>query len=310
MPPALRAAPGYPVAVEAVYAHALRRRLALLASLVRHALVHLDDAGDRADALGGRIGSGNTGLASPGSTWSASTARREVERARAAAPAPAPAELRKVVDGVDRFATAQVAGTLGTKAETVLAAARMRGHEPDPAALRRAWVADNVAKIKTFDARYFDAVAAAVDEAHAAGDLTKALGARIAAITGATRRKADLLARDQIGSLNANITTKRASDLGLKQIRWRTSKDERVRGNPSGLYPKARPSHWAREGKVYDIDNPPAEDATDGLPGVPPLCRCTGEVVFAVPGRAGPASGPTGTARDDAAALLAFIDGL
>lgn len=313
MPPTV--APGYPVAVEAVYARALRRRVGLLAALVRAALAHLDDAdsGDRADAPGGRLGAGNSGLASPGSTWSASTARREVERARTAVPPPAPAELRRVAEAVDRYTTGQVAGTLRTRAEVVLEAARQRGANPDPIELRRAWIADNVAKIRSFDARYFDAVAAAIDEAHAAGEPTKALGSRIAAITGTTRRRADLLARDQIGSLSSDITVKRATDLGLKQIRWRTSKDERVRGNPHGKYPKARPSHYAREGKVYDIASPPAEDPTDGLPGKPPLCRCTGEIVFPRPGRpvrGGPASGPDGTAHDDAAGLLAFIDGL
>jgi hypothetical protein len=48
---------------------------------------------------------------------------------------------------------------------------------------------------------------------------------------------------------------------------WMTARDERVRGRPGGLYPRAIPSHWAREGKVY----PTGEAAA--LLGEP-NCRC------------------------------------
>lgn len=35
------------------------------------------------------------------------------------------------------------------------------------------------------------------------------------------------------------------------KVQWWTAMDERVRGKPGGMYPKARPSHWAWHGKVY-----------------------------------------------------------
>lgn len=66
------------------------------------------------------------------------------------------------------------------------------------------------------------------------------------------------------------------TSLGIKKYRWRHSRDERVRGNPGGKYPKARPSHWAREGKIYSWNDPPP----GGHPGMDYQCRCTAEPVF------------------------------
>lgn len=85
--------------------------------------------------------------------------------------------------------------------------------------------------------------------------------------------KAMFIARDQIGSINGKLTEIRQTSVGAKRYRWRTSKDERVRGNPTGKYPNARPSHWAREGQIYEWANPPE----GGAPGFAPQCRCTPE---------------------------------
>ena len=57
---------------------------------------------------------------------------------------------------------------------------------------------------------------------------------------------------------------------------WRSYFDERVRGNPSGKYPKAEPSHWARNGKAFRWDSPPE----GGAPGEEVLCRCYGEAIL------------------------------
>ena len=86
--------------------------------------------------------------------------------------------------------------------------------------------------------------------------------------------RANLIARDQINKLNGNLTQVRQTELGIKRYRWRTMKDERVRGNPGGLYPKAVPSHWDKEGKIYNWDDPPSDT---GNPGDDFQCRCYAE---------------------------------
>lgn len=91
--------------------------------------------------------------------------------------------------------------------------------------------------------------------------------------------RATLLARDQIGKLVGQITRERHEDLGVKEYIWRTARDERVVGNPAGLYPKGsqlHQNHWEREGKKFKYDDPPE----DGNPGEPIQCRCYAEPVI------------------------------
>lgn len=75
---------------------------------------------------------------------------------------------------------------------------------------------------------------------------------------------------DQVHSLDTQLTQKRQQSLGFNEYIWETRRDERVRGNPNGLYPKAKPSHYARQGVVFNWDNPPE----NGHPGEDYGCRC------------------------------------
>ncbi|MBF1221572.1 MAG: minor capsid protein [Haemophilus influenzae] len=80
-----------------------------------------------------------------------------------------------------------------------------------------------------------------------------------------TRNRARLIARDQIGKLNGQLTQIRQEEIGVKQYIWRTSLDERV-----------RKQHLHREGETFDWANPP----DDGHPGEPIRCRCYAEAVL------------------------------
>lgn len=113
-----------------------------------------------------------------------------------------------------------------------------------------------------------------------------------------TGNRSRLIARDQVNKLNGAMTRRRQRDAGVALYIWRTAGDERVRGNPSGLYPKARPSHSVMNGKVCRWDNPmlyadTIEEAQAGKwkqrssiggvelhPGFAIQCRCSAEAVF------------------------------
>jgi len=97
--------------------------------------------------------------------------------------------------------------------------------------------------------------------------------------------RARLIARDQIGKLTGQLVEKRSLAMGLDTYTWRTAMDERVRGNPGGRYPTARPSHWGAEGKVGVYGKPGIwivegkevpRGPNDPLepPGQPVQCRC------------------------------------
>ncbi len=93
---------------------------------------------------------------------------------------------------------------------------------------------------------------------------------------GMARRRAKLIARDQAASFNGDLNRIRQTAMGVTEYVWSTSLDERVRGNPDGKYPNARPSHWDREGKTFKWSSPPS----DGHPGQPINCRCTARAVI------------------------------
>ena len=93
---------------------------------------------------------------------------------------------------------------------------------------------------------------------------------------GIARRRAKLIARDQAASFNGDLNRIRQTAMGVTEYVWSTSLDERVRGNPEGKYPNARPSHWDREGKTFKWSGPPS----DGHPGQPINCRCTARAVI------------------------------
>ena len=78
---------------------------------------------------------------------------------------------------------------------------------------------------------------------------------------------ARLIARDQVGQLYADVNHTRQRDLGITRFVWRTANDERVRGDPDGLYPKALPSHFDLDGQTFSYDDPPTDEDGPFLPG-------------------------------------------
>lgn len=80
-----------------------------------------------------------------------------------------------------------------------------------------------------------------------------------------TKRRAELIARDQIASLNGQLTKDRQTSIGVERFIWSTSGDERVRDE-----------HAALDGKEFSWDNLPSE----GAPGDAINCRCVAIPVF------------------------------
>lgn len=83
---------------------------------------------------------------------------------------------------------------------------------------------------------------------------------------------------EEISSANTVLTRQRQISLNLKDYVWETVRDERVRGNPTGLYPNAKPSHFARQGHVFSWTRPPE----GGHPGEAWGCRCWARPIFHV----------------------------
>jgi SPP1 gp7 family putative phage head morphogenesis protein len=81
---------------------------------------------------------------------------------------------------------------------------------------------------------------------------------------GVVKSHAQLIGRDQVTKLNAQISQSRMQRAGIEEYIWTTSNDERVRD-----------SHADLDGKRFRFDDPPDVDGEPCHPGEPIQCRCT-----------------------------------
>lgn len=139
------------------------------------------------------------------------------------------------------------------------------GFEPDLKARIRDFTTENVALIKSLPSTYFSdierQVIASVKEGKRWEDVAKDLEERYKV----SERRANLIARDQVGKFHGQLNRARMTKLGITRYVWRTVKDNRVRSE-----------HDERDGKIFSWDDPPE----DGHPGIPIQCRCYPEPVL------------------------------
>lgn len=177
----------------------------------------------------------------------------EVRVAYTAALPPPEDTINGLARQLDLFTSGQVSRTIQTVAAIDI------GKSPGLTQLYKTWTAGNVDLIRSIDATYFDQIRDVIYEGVQGGASTSSLVAQLQERYSVTRSRATLIARDQVGKLNGEITMQRQTSVGVTRYRWTTSHDERV-----------RPSHRALDGKVFEWANPPPE----GHPGYPIQCRC------------------------------------
>lgn len=130
-----------------------------------------------------------------------------------------------------------------------------------PTALVDAWTATNMELLKSLDSRYFDDIRKAVRETIGEGKSTFTLSDELAERFGVSQSRADLIAVDQTGTLNAQVTRIRQTTLGIEEYIWSNSGDGRV-----------RPLHEEIDGNRYSwAEGHP----TEGHPQEPIRCRCS-----------------------------------
>lgn len=135
----------------------------------------------------------------------------------------------------------------------------------------QAFVKRNISLIENLSAEQLDNTRDIILQAGRQGTRNEVVRKQLQERIGVVRSRADLIARDQIGKLNSQLTQRRHQSLGIDSYTWRTSQDERV-----------RETHAVLEGTVHRYDNPPVtNDAGDANnPGEDFNCRCTAEPVL------------------------------
>lgn len=135
-------------------------------------------------------------------------------------------------------------------------------YEPDLKPLLDLWTGENIRLIKSIDSQYFSDVERIIREGLMKGILNKNIEKELQNRFDISKRRAKMIARDQIGKLNGEITKERQTLLGIEEYIWSTNKNERV-----------RLSHRAREGIRFRWDQSP-------IPGEEIQCQCTANPVI------------------------------
>lgn len=268
LPRQLRPVPrqAYPIGLEYEYTRALRREVAAWGADVTAALDRalprlvaqaaatrrVDDAGDRLDeVVPGGAGGWAAELDRLMATLVTAWGERALRLRRTVA-----AIARRIADFNYVEVNAQFRAVLGVD---------VLGAEPWLADELTAFGKENARLIKHIGEQAADRVERVVAEGVRSGAATRDIKNQVKNELGITDRRARLIARDQVGKANGNMTRIRQQNAGVTQYRWRGVLDRRE-----------RPAHRAREGQVYSWDSPPP----DGNPGQPVQCRCHAEPVL------------------------------
>jgi SPP1 gp7 family putative phage head morphogenesis protein len=141
---------------------------------------------------------------------------------------------------------------------------KLRKAEPRLDKLIATWRSDNVTRVKSLLSDELQKLQEILREGE--GRRPESLAKEIEERIGVTGRKAEFLARDQVLTLNGQITQFRQQAAGITEYRWTSSGDERV-----------REMHEALDGEKFSWDDPPVtnEAGDTNHPGGDYNCRCT-----------------------------------
>lgn len=125
---------------------------------------------------------------------------------------------------------------------------------------------ENVSLIGSLGNKTLDGIEKLITRAFTEGKRHETLAAEIREQFAIAQRHARLIARDQIGKLNGQITRARHTELGIARFRWLTMRD-----------PKVRERHRPMENRVFTYAG---EGRPPFFPGQEILCRCQEAPLF------------------------------
>ncbi|MBW2672078.1 MAG: minor capsid protein [Deltaproteobacteria bacterium] len=131
-----------------------------------------------------------------------------------------------------------------------------------------AFVRQNASLIKSVRAQALDRAEAQILEGLRGGLRNETIAKNLRASFGLSKSRAALIARDQVGKLQGELTELRQVNAGIDEYIWDSSKDERV-----------RPTHQELDGTTQKWSDPPAVAFGKGgvryaHPGGDYQCRC------------------------------------
>ena len=165
---------------------------------------------------------------------------------------------------------------------------RQTGVEPTPNVLNvdefiNDSLSQNVALIKTIPQQHFSQIETVVNEAVRKGELSRSVQSKLLEVSNISKKKARLIARDQIGKLVGNIEEARQRKAGVTEYIWRTKQDSRVRSFANS---KGYSDHQRLEGTVQKWSDPSVtvfkgkRAGERHHPGTDIQCRCHPQPIY------------------------------
>lgn len=151
------------------------------------------------------------------------------------------------------------------------------------------WRAENIDLITSIPETLLDQVSDVFTKMWDSGARVETIRDALQERFGVSESRAELIARDQTLKLNGQLASSRQQAAGITKYTWVTSSDERVRGNPGGMYPNPSKTgrivsdHFHLNGQTFTYGQPPiTNDATGDRnePGQDFQCRCTASPVL------------------------------
>ena len=150
------------------------------------------------------------------------------------------------------------------------------GDSPKLQDILSASIADNTRLITSIPEQYLNNVQSIVMSNMRSGLRPSAIVKQLQDQFGVTKRRAQLIARDQTSKANGELSKQRQEDTGFEYFRWVDSDDIRVRDRHEAIANKD-----VGYGKgVYRWDDPPKDEKGKPIiPGEPINCRCISQPV-------------------------------
>jgi hypothetical protein len=160
--------------------------------------------------------------------------------------------------------------------------------------MRASWEATNYQLIKSLGQEYVQKLNVTLLNGFQSGWTQQEMSEAIQTLSDRiTSTRANLIARDQTGKLTSFIAEAQDRSMNIMSYAWQTARDEKVRGNPTGRYSRAIPSHWIMDFMICRWDDPTVYSSDGGktwqkrnasMPmesvGRPIMCRCVGSPYF------------------------------
>ncbi len=140
-----------------------------------------------------------------------------------------------------------------------------------PSSVSNSWVKRNLRlirveggpRVEPIPSKHFRELERTVTQGIRRGTRPEEIAKSIRHLDGVTKRRAEVIARDQVVKQNGRMTEIRHRQIGATHYFWRTVGDGRVRQR-----------HKDRNNVEFAYNSPPSQTPDDGPPGRPVQCRC------------------------------------